>query len=220
MKNSWPSFPSSVGLMKSYKQPGFAPVLFLVSHGKTNWNAAKAHADSAHAPSNAQKNSDITKAEIEAKLTGTISTHTHNIDTIPAGSVVYMARNTAPTGFLKANGAAVSRTTYSKLYAAIGTYYGVGDGSTTFNLPDLRGEFVRSWDDGRGVDSGRAFGSAQADSFRSHQHSIVAGTDQGDGGPKGRGADNHATSGTIYTNFSGGTETRPRNVALLACIKF
>ncbi len=47
---------------------------------RTNWNAAKTHADSAHAPSDAQKNSDITKAEIEAKLTGTITSHTHDID--------------------------------------------------------------------------------------------------------------------------------------------
>lgn len=81
---------------------------------------------------------------------------------LPAGSVIYVAKSAAPTGYLKANGAAVSRTTYAALFAAIGTAFGVGDGSTTFNLPDLRGEFMRGWDDGRGVDSGRTLGSAQA----------------------------------------------------------
>jgi microcystin-dependent protein len=90
----------------------------------------------------------------------------------PAGTVIWFAANTAPTGFLKANGAAISRTTYSDLFTAIGTTFGVGDGSTTFNVPDLRGEFIRGWDDGRGVDSGRAFGSAQADEIESHNHSV------------------------------------------------
>lgn len=77
------------------------------------------------------------------------------------GQVAFFARSTAPTGWLKANGAAISRTTYAALFAAIGATFGAGDGSTTFNLPDLRGQFPRGWDDGRGVDAGRAFGSAQ-----------------------------------------------------------
>ena len=75
---------------------------------------------------------------------------------VPSGTVIYHAANTAPTGFLKANGAAVSRSTYSDLFTAIGTTFGVGDGSTTFNVPDLRGEFMRGWDDSRGVDGSRA----------------------------------------------------------------
>lgn len=85
---------------------------------------------------------------------------------VPSGAVMTFAMNTAPTGWLKANGAAVSRTTYAALFSAIGTTFGVGNGSTTFNLPDLRGEFMRGWDDGRGVDSGRAFGSAQLDQMQ------------------------------------------------------
>jgi microcystin-dependent protein len=84
-------------------------------------------------------------------------------DLTPAGTVIYTARSTAPTGYLKANGAAVSRTTYATLFSAIGTTYGGGDGSTTFNLPDLRGEFVRGLDDGRGVDTSRTLGSSQGD---------------------------------------------------------
>lgn len=58
---------------------------------------------------------------------------------LPAGSIVLTARTTAATGYLMADGSAVSRTTYADLFTAIGTTYGAGDGSTTFNLPDLRG---------------------------------------------------------------------------------
>ena len=95
----------------------------------------------------------------------------------PAGAVVYFARNSAPAGWLKANGAAISRAVYADLFAAIGTTFGAGDGFNTFNLPDLRGEFVRGWDDGRGVDTGRAFGSSQADAFRAHTHAGSAASD-------------------------------------------
>lgn len=89
---------------------------------------------------------------------------------IPAGQIIYVGFSSAPTGYLKANGAAVSRSVYASLFTAIGTTFGVGDGSTTFNVPDLRGEFIRGWDDSRGVDVSRAFGSAQADAFKSHSH--------------------------------------------------
>ena len=64
------------------------------------------------------------------------------------GQVNFFATSSAPAGFLKCSGQAVSRTTYAALFTAIGTLYGVGDGSTTFNLPDLRGEFIRGLDDG------------------------------------------------------------------------
>lgn len=60
---------------------------------------------------------------------------------LPAGVVVPYGGTAAPTGWLSCDGAAVSRTVYAPLFAAIGTTYGVGDGSTTFNLPDLRGRF-------------------------------------------------------------------------------
>ena len=84
----------------------------------------------------------------------------------PVGSVYTFAGATVPTGWLKCNGALLSRTTYAALFAVIGTTYGAGDGSTTFALPDLRGEFVRGFDDARGVDSGRALGSKQGDAIR------------------------------------------------------
>lgn len=88
----------------------------------------------------------------------------------PPGMIAHFARETAPNGWLKANGAAVSRSTYANLFAAIGTRYGAGNGSSTFNLPDLRGYFHRSWDDGRGLDAGRAFGSSQSSQNLSHSH--------------------------------------------------
>jgi phage-related tail fiber protein len=155
--------------------------------------------------------------------------------------------NTAPTGWLKANGAAVSRTTYAALFSAIGTTFGVGDGSTTFNLPDLRGEFMRGWDDGRGVDSGRAFGSAQLDQMQKITGNIVGqaftvnlgASSSASGalsiGPtpsatasrtsvSGRGWDgiglDSSTSPDARVSSTTSGETRARNIALLACIKF
>lgn len=136
----------------------------------------------------------------------------------PSGAVMAFAMSTAPTGWLKANGAAVSRTTYAALFSAIGTTFGVGDGSTTFNLPDLRGEFIRGWDDGRGVDSGRVFGSAQAHAYQSHTHTITRGAHGGDGDDAAIAA---GTYGSFNTGASGSSsETRPRNIALLYCIKY
>ena len=161
---------------------------------------------------------------------------------VPTGAVFYFAANTAPTGFLKCDGTAVSRNNYAALFAVTGTTYGVGNGNTTFNLPDLRGEFIRGWDDGRGVDASRAFGSAQAEGTQllSHTHSTTvtgyAKAQASDTGSITYGAgftqqnndgnitSNPNTASLTYTTGgpspAGGAETRPRNVALLACIKF
>jgi microcystin-dependent protein len=135
---------------------------------------------------------------------------------LPAGSVIFFAANAAPTGYLKANGATVSRTTYAALFSAIGTTFGAGDGSTTFVLPELRGEFIRGWADGRAVDTGRVFGSFQTDDFKSHNHTYNASA----GGASTPASINVASGQTLNTSSTGGTETRPRNIALLACIKF
>ena len=163
---------------------------------------------------------------------------------VPVGAVFHFAASTAPTGFLKANGAAVSRTTFAALFAVTDITYGAGDGSTTFNLPDLRGEFIRGWDDGRGADASRVFGFPQADGFKSHTHNTqFVGTNgandpytnaYGSGQPLEQNNIGGNTGGDnpqdiSYFNFNiatgaaspaGGAETRPRNVALLACIKF
>lgn len=153
-----------------------------------------------------------------------------NLGHILPGSIVYHAKNTVPAGYLKANGAAVSRTTYADLFAEIGTTFGVGDGSNTFNLPELRAEFVRGWDDSRGVDSGRGFGTYQDDALKNHQHSTNDATAGAvNYGNDGTGLSRNNVTGITSTtsgqltsvpinmNFS---ETRPRNVALLACIKY
>ena len=157
---------------------------------------------------------------------------------VPAGVVVYHAGSTAPSGYLKANGAAVSRTTYSALFSAIGTTYGAGNGSTTFNLPDLRGEFLRGWDDARGVDSGRTFGSSQGDAIRDITGQVTVARQAFNTSISASGAfsaSSNITGGSwdAYA-FYGGTridfkasnsvttasENRPRNIALLACIKY
>jgi len=145
------------------------------------------------------------------------------VEGTPAGTVITVAMNTAPTGYLKANGAVVSRSTYAALFAAIGTTFGAGNGSTTFALPDLRGEFIRGWDDGRGVDSGRVFGSSQSQEIQSHSHAWNgyggSGSVRPNVGMSGSFVSNTAPEGTAVADH-GGAETRPRNIALLACIKF
>ncbi len=219
---------------------------------------------------------------------------------VPAGMVMHFAGAAAPSGWLACDGSAVARADYADLFSAIGTTYGAGDGSTTFNLPDLRGEFLRGLDSGRGVDADRALGSAQGEAYKSHTHTgsssntgshthtasvtvnsdgahthTVSGTAESNGAhthtvPFGSyvgggstynspddytnflwkylpttsaGAHTHTVSGTAESNgahthtgsaaiasssdhthavtvaASGGAETRPRNVALLACIK-
>ena len=163
---------------------------------------------------------------------------------VPTGSVHQMATTTAPSGYLKCNGAAVSRTTYAALFAIIGTTWGAGDGSTTFNVPDLRGEFVRGWDDSRGVDSGRSFASFQADQNKSHSHSASSSvSDPGHSHvfqrPGFRTSANdpqatsvcefeynantsHVTTGiSVSTSIGadGGSQARPRNIALMYVIK-
>jgi microcystin-dependent protein len=125
------------------------------------------------------------------------------------------AGTSAPTGWLLCDGSNVNRSTYPSLFNVVGETFGAGDGSTTFGLPDIRGEFVRGWDNGRGVDSGRSFGSFQEDEFKSHNHS---------NGAESRGGIAQAGgSATILrvtgTGSSGGDETRPRNVALNYIIK-
>ena len=111
------------------------------------------------------------------------------VSAAPAGGVHYFPATAAPTGFLKANGALISRTTYAALYAFavasgnisvndgawLSGQFSPGDGATTFRIPDLRGYHVRAFDDGRGIDSGRAIGTVQADATVTHNHSVADG---------------------------------------------
>jgi len=138
---------------------------------------------------------------------------------IDAGGVIAVGVSTIPNGYLKCNGSTISRTTYSSLFAVLGTVYGVGDGSTTFNLPDLRGEFIRGWADNRSVDTGRVIGSTQVDDFKSHNHkqySIAINISTS----TGAGHYSSTTSNSANTSSTGGSETRPRNVAMMYVIKY
>ena len=174
---------------------------------------------------------------------------------VPAGTVIHVAMSNAPEGYLAANGSAVSRQTYARLFAAIGTTFGGGDGSTTFNLPDLRGEFIRGWDNGRGVDSGRQIGSWQAPTALRTEMGPTWPDDQGKSiglwyssvdnqglsikdslvvdpktpnGTSVKDNSNSSEDNSLYANSIDFTSTnaskswvtiRPRNIALLACIK-
>lgn len=139
-----------------------------------------------------------------------------SVQPVPTGSVFWFAANAAPSGYLECDGSSQLRATYPGLFAVIGTTFGSVDG-THFNLPDLRGYFARGWDHSAGVDPGRTFGTTQADAFRSHLHTVT-GTLLG-----GAGA---ASGGQLTDSFlsfnsgsTGGSETRPVNLALLGCIK-
>lgn len=232
------------------------------------------------------------------------------------GEVSFFATNTAPAGYLKANGAAISRTSYAALFAALVTaagftaksftvtiaspgvftyaghgfsngarvrltttgalptgltagvdyfvevidantfylattllgarivtsgsqsgthsylqsWFGLGDGSTTFNLPDLRGEFLRGWDDGRSVDAGRVFGSAQMDAMQNIVGTFSQGGSAGGTGPFSTTGSYGGVGQNAQVNYTStfdasrvvrtSTEERPRNVAVLACIKY
>lgn len=183
-------------------------------------------AGSAPAPLERSKNlSDVLdKATARANLDIFSKSETRQL--APAGLVAYFGRTTAPTGWMKANGAAVSRTTYADLFAAIGTTFGAGDGVNTFNLPDMRGEFARGADDGRGVDAGRTVGSIQAAYAGSNTFSVSTFTVNN--GSSAVITDAITVNGTTIGQQGSETKTvnvtpgdsRPRNIALLACIKF
>lgn len=171
------------------------------------------------------------------RKTGTAGLINEYGEDMQPGDIVHSARTTAPVGYLIANGAAVSRATYGNLFAALGTAYGAGDGATTFNLPDLRGEFIRGADQGRGVDAGRAIGSSQGDAIRN-----IAGVLGFNAGRPATGVSGAIASDSSLSNgltmggstSGGGTgfsfdasrvvptaaENRPRNVALLPLIKY
>jgi microcystin-dependent protein len=104
-------------------------------------------------------------------ITSNLQTAIAGLSTVPTGSVFYIVQPTAPAGYLVCDGSLHSITSYPSLFAAIGYSYG-GSGST-FRLPDLRGEFIRGHDGGRGVDLGRALGSSQEDLTESHIHSTT-----------------------------------------------
>jgi microcystin-dependent protein len=158
---------------------------------------------------------------------------------LPPGSILDFGGATAPAGYLLCNGEAVSRSEYPDLYAAIGTSFGGGDGSTTFNVPDLRGRFTRGVDAAAGHDpdadsrgesnpggnAGDAVGSLQGDGFRSHTHRQSVGALPGTGIFANDNAqpgyfDGQKPGNGVTTQPTGGRETRPVNVAVNRIIKY
>lgn len=218
-----------------------------VGDGVTAWNVMRAFLSvPVTTIATAQAWLNAADAAAQRALLGLTSSAT--ADTV--GQIAYFALTSAPSGFLKSNGAAISRTTFAALFAKIGTTFGSGDGVTTFNLPDGRGEFTRGLDDGRGVDVGRVMGSFQAAAMLDHTHSGTTssqadhahgyqgqilfgnGTQTGTALAAGGGtnlyqgnstapAGAHSHTVTIGNpSVGGGPETRPRNIAWLCCIKY
>ena len=122
---------------------------------------------------------------------------------LPTAMIMPFGGSTPPTGWLECDGQSTSG--YTDLAAIVGA-----------NVPDLRGEFLRGWDNGKGTDTGRALLSAQSDDFKSHNHPFNSYT--GGGGNLG-GHDGSAYNGKPNTSSRGGSETRPRNIAVMYCIK-
>lgn len=131
----------------------------------------------------------LTIAQIKAFILATQSVTRDKIvetERNPIGTILPFGGTSAPSGYLLCNGAAVSRTTYAALYAVVGNAFGHGDGSTTFNLPDARGRFMRFADNGvspardpdratrttmaTGGNTGDNVGSIQDDAYENHDH--------------------------------------------------
>ena len=172
---------------------------------------------------------------------------------IPTGTILTFGASNPPSGFLECNGSAISRSTYASLFSILSTTHGAGDGSSTFNIPDLRGQFVRGWDNSAGVDASRAFGSSQTDQNKNHTHttdsqsltgsvshlsgslannpgsasgiitklsptSAIGARSSGSANASGISID--ATHSHTISSSGGGTEARPKNIALMYIIKF
>ncbi|WP_288374789.1 phage tail protein [uncultured Pseudomonas sp.] len=191
-----------------------------------------------------QSANTYTKAEIQALL--------KTASALPVGTMLPFPRGTVPAGFLEVDGSTQSAAVYPDLAAYLGGAFNKGnEQSGFFRLPDSRGEFLRGWDHGRGVDVGRGLGSFQDESFKSHEHKDVGFIDNvgagsgasgvsGATGPvttifgKGYGSSASSTAkaykettpgslnGSIaglISGSTGGAETRPRNLAVIWCIK-
>lgn len=167
----------------------------------------------------------ITSDVLDARVVGGLAV---------VGDVKLVPYATVPDGWLECNGQAISRTTYATLFGKIGTTHGQGDGTTTFNVPDYRGRFLRVWDHGAGRDpdaasrtamntggsTGDLVGSVQGEQFKSHNHTISGGTKAGTTTSNlGSGGVTAVSSpADIVLAAAGGNETRPINAYLMAII--
>nr|WP_279653364.1 phage tail protein [Pseudomonas morbosilactucae] len=175
------------------------------------------------------KSVTYTKAEIEALL--------KNMSALPVGAMVPFPKGTVPAGFLEVDGSVQSAAEYPDLAAYLGTTFNTGgEAAGVFRLPESRGEFLRGWDHGLGVDAGREIGSSQLDALQNLTGSvgrvIPLGKPELDGlGVFEIGATaNSQAGGTTgaalkHASFDASrvartsTETRPRNLAVMWCIK-
>jgi hypothetical protein len=190
--------------------------------------AATSRLSVVEALANALKTENLNQA---AQITGL------QAETVPAGTVITYAAEALPAGYLECDGSVVLRADYPKLFGAIGTAWGAGDGASTFNLPDMRGLFLRGWshafsslDPDRntriaratGGASGDHVGSFQFDAFANHSHTVNSAALNVFGGfaPVAGGNASGFAQGTTGGAFGGGNETRPRNVYVMYAIKY
>ncbi len=158
---------------------------------------------------------------------------------IPSGLMMVAPFQGGLSGWLVCDGAAVSRTTYARLFGVIGTTWGAGDGTTTFNLPQTGGQFLRGWTSTQTVDTGRTFASTQTDAFQGHRHTPLGtstgglqygfnvwstSTGNNHGAPTGSGSTTEVTTGNAVTDTGNGvprtaSETRPTNISVQWLIK-
>jgi len=177
---------------------------------------------------------NIVQLDANAKIPAYDGSQLINVDVLPVGAVVYTFGSVALPGTIKLNGSLLSRASFPRLWAhaqgiinvteaqwpSFTAAFSTGDLATTFRVPDARGEFVRHWDDSRGVDSGRGLGAVQLDAFRDHSHTYSAPAAGAGTGTTPNYFDSSAVAANTGGANIGGTETRPRNIPLLACIKY
>lgn len=152
---------------------------------------------------------------------------------VPSATVSAYMADTAPVGWLLCDGVAYSRTTYASLFALVGVRFGSGDGTTTFNVPDLRGRFLRGVDAGSNRDpdaasrtamntggaTGNNLGTVQDDAMLAHTHSYLIAT--GGQFPSTSAQTGTPNAGSYNTSSAGSsTETRPKNASVQYIIKY
>jgi microcystin-dependent protein len=154
------------------------------------------------------------KEEMKAEM-NTLKTMAKN--SCPIGTILPFAGTIIPEGWKLCDGSKVKIATNQELFAVIGSYWGKTNGST-FQIPDLRGAFLRGFDDGKGVDAGREFASFQNDEFKSHRHQYQRLSDHqykvGNGQTEARNPGNGHAWESPETDARGGNETRPKNYAI------
>jgi phage-related tail fiber protein len=157
-----------------------------------------------------------TKAEIEAMIA--------QASALPVGATVAFPLDKVAPGFLELDGSVKSIAVYPDLAAFLGTVFNKGDeGAGNFRLPESRGEFLRGWDHGRGVDTGRVVGSWQDHAFQNHLHAlrqtVTTATSTGTGLAVVISGSGTGANSDVPMTGNVGNETRPRNLAVVWCIK-